>query len=179
MSGVKKCHMMEKNTNNGNIQVQIVGPRSCVETCIAMVTGIINGDHSSIGHATDILPVDVSKVNGLMGPRGQTVTILKDLTGAYLDIQQGPQAGVPAGAAQVFIAGLPEKVSQARTVVSAFLAMMDHLPQGGDGGMGGLGDLGALFGGGASGGLGGMDLGGLLSSLGGGGGGGGGGQRLV
>mmetsp|Transcript_58503 Transcript_58503/g.187954 ORF Transcript_58503/g.187954 Transcript_58503/m.187954 type:complete len:739 (+) Transcript_58503:82-2298(+) len=130
MSGVKKCHMMDKTGQGswgGTIPIQIVGTRACVEKCIEMVNGIVAGDHSSIGHTSDILPVDTQKVNGLMGHRGQTCTLLKDLTGCYLDIQQGPQAGVPAGEARVFMAGPPDNVRKARTVLSAFLAMMDTL----------------------------------------------------
>lgn len=134
-SGVQKCHMMDKSAGrSGNVPIQIVGAPDCVEACIAMITGVINGDHSSIGHATEVLPLEAHKVSGLMGHRGQTVTLLKDLTGVYLDIQQGPHCGDPAGGATLFIAGPPSKVNQAKIVVKAFLAMMDHLPRATPGG---------------------------------------------
>jgi len=129
-SGVAKCHMMDRSVANrpSSLSVQVVGPRDCVDRCASMIRRIVSGDHSCIGHATDSLSVDLHKVQGLIGPRGQTVTILKDLTGAYLDVQEGPQPGVPAGTAKVFMAGPPEKVQQARTVLMAFLTAMDHLP---------------------------------------------------
>lgn len=153
MSGVKKCHMMDKTGTGswgGTIPIQIVGMRSCVDRCIEMINGVVAGDHSSIGHTSDILPVDPQKVNGLMGHRGQTCTLLKDLTGCYLDIQQGPQAGVPAGEARVFMAGPPDSVHRAKQVISAFLSMMDHLavppngavnPGSGGGSSGGVAEL--------------------------------------
>jgi len=153
MSGVKKCHMMD-NTGSGSwggtIPIQIVGMRPCVDRCIEMINGVVAGDHSSIGHTSDILPVDPQKVNGLMGHRGQTCTLLKDLTGCYLDIQQGPQAGVPAGEARVFMAGPPESVHRATQVLGAFLSMMEHLavppngavnPGSGGGSSGGVAEL--------------------------------------
>lgn len=153
MSGVKKCHMMDKTGTGswgGTIPIQIVGMRSCVDRCIEMINGVVAGDHSSIGHTSDILPVDPQKVNGLMGHRGQTCTLLKDLTGCYLDIQQGPQAGVPAGEARVFMAGPPESVHRAKQVLTAFLSMMEHLavpangavnPGSGGGSSGGVAEL--------------------------------------
>lgn len=130
-SGVKKCHMMDKTGTGswgGTIPVQIVGTRDRVERCIELVQGVVAGDHSGIGHATDIIAIEPGKINGLMGHRGQTVTLLKDVTSTYLDIQQGPQPGVPAGEARLFMAGPPENVRQAKVVVAAFLAMMDHIP---------------------------------------------------
>lgn len=130
MSGVKKCHMMDKTGQGswgGMMPIQIVGSHACVERCIEMINGIVAGDHSSIGHTSDIIQVDPQKVNALMGHRGQTCTLLKDLTGCYLDIQQGPQAGVPAGDARVFMAGPPDNVRRAKSVLTAFLQMMDTL----------------------------------------------------
>mmetsp|Transcript_110288 Transcript_110288/g.351773 ORF Transcript_110288/g.351773 Transcript_110288/m.351773 type:complete len:745 (-) Transcript_110288:156-2390(-) len=149
MSGVKKCHMMDKNGQGswgGTIPIQILGTYSSVERCIEMINDIVAGDHSSIGHASDHIPVDQSKVNTLMGHRGQTCTLLKDLTGCYLDIQQGPQAGVPSGEARVFMAGPPENVQRAKSVLTAFLSLMDTLQvpaNGPSGPLGGMGSSGA------------------------------------
>lgn len=150
MSGVKKCHMMDKSGQGswgGTIPIQIVGTRSNVDRCTEMINGIVAGDHSSIGHASDTVPLDPSKVNTLMGHRGQTVTLLKDLTGCYLDIQQGPQAGVPAGEARIFMAGPPDNVRKAKSVLTAFMSLMDTLqvPAGGTGGLDGAGGAGGII----------------------------------
>jgi len=149
-SGVKKCHLQEGRGggNWGCIHVEIVGTAERIEHCIQLVRGVIDGNHTGIGHLTDTLPVEVHKVSRLMGHRGQVVTLLKDLTGTYLDIQQGPQPGVNAGEAQVFIAGPPENVVKARTLISEFLRMMDLMPASDGGGQeaGGGVDLSAILG---------------------------------
>jgi len=155
ISGVKKCHMMDKTGAAGSsIPVQIVGQPEAVRHCIDLINRIVVGDHSGIGHATDIIPVEAHKVNGLMGHRGQTCTLLKDITSAYLDIQQGPQPGVPAGEARLFMSGPPENVARARAIVQAFLSLMDHVPNLGASGMGtdGLTEVLRLLGGVAGGG---------------------------
>lgn len=134
-SGVKKCHIMDKSTpgnKHANVSIQILGDPSSVETCSGMISGIVAGDHSSIGHTTDFVPLDLGKVTAVMGPKGQTVTMLKDLTSCYLDIQQGPQPGVPSGTARIFMAGPPDNVYRARTVLEAFLGALDQIPSSGD-----------------------------------------------
>lgn len=130
ISGVKKCHLDEERgfDHRTNVKVQIVGTPDQTNHCASLIARIVAGDHSGIGHATDYLEIPVNKVNRLMGHRGEVVTQLKDMTQVYLDIQQGPQPGVPAGQARVFIAGPPENISQARHLVNSFLKVLDQHP---------------------------------------------------
>mmetsp|Transcript_15054 Transcript_15054/g.47287 ORF Transcript_15054/g.47287 Transcript_15054/m.47287 type:complete len:277 (+) Transcript_15054:108-938(+) len=138
VSGVRKCHLQEGREagNWGSIHVEIVGAWERVEACEQLIHQVVSGDHSGIGHATDTMPIEVHKISRLMGHRGQVVTLLKDLTGTYLDIQQGPCAGVPAGEAQIFMAGPIENIGKARMLIAEFLRMMDLVPASSDGSAG-------------------------------------------
>lgn len=135
VSGVRKCHLQEGREagNWGNIHVEIVGTWERVDACEKLIHQVVGGDHSGIGHATDTMPIEVHKISRLMGHRGQVVTLLKDLTGTYLDIQQGPCPGVAAGEAQIFMAGPPENIGKAKILVGEFLRMMDLVPPSSDG----------------------------------------------
>lgn len=148
-SGVIKCHIMAdrgRTDKEGSIQVQIFGTREHVEACQDLVERVVAGDHSGIGHASAILPVEAGKVNRLRGDHWQVINALKDLTSTYLDILQaddpavqrlrlqegGLQAGVQPGEAQLFIAGPHECVERAKTIVTTLLTMMDHVPANGE-----------------------------------------------
>jgi len=134
-SGVIKCHIQADRTQNdktGSISVQIFGIRERVEVCADLVQRVVAGDHSGIGHATDVVFVDTAKVGRLRGDRWQVINALKDLTKCYLDILQGPEAGVPPGEAQLFMAGPPDCVDRARTIISSLLNVMDHVPASGE-----------------------------------------------
>lgn len=133
--GVIKCHIQadrSHNDKNGTIGVQIFGTKDRVEACIHIVQSVVNGNHSAIGHATDVMVIDPNKVNRLRGDRWQVINTLKDLTTCYLDILQGAEAGVPPGEARLFIAGPPQNVQRAKTIVQSLLMVMDRVPANGE-----------------------------------------------
>jgi len=136
-SGVIKCHIMADRdrgyaAKDGSIPVQIFGAPDKVETCISLIERVMAGDHSGIGHSSDYVAVDPAKVERLKGDRWQVINAMKDLTGAYMDVLQGADAGMLPGETQLFIAGPAECVDRARTIVQALLSIMDQLPANGE-----------------------------------------------
>lgn len=134
-SGVIKCHILADRERGrdktGTIPVQVFGAPDRVATCISMIERIVAGDHSSIGHSSEIMMIDPAKVDRLKGDRWQVINTLKDLTGSYMDLLQGAEAGLAPGETQLFFAGPPENVERARTIVTALLTLMDSLPASG------------------------------------------------
>mmetsp|Transcript_144269 Transcript_144269/g.462070 ORF Transcript_144269/g.462070 Transcript_144269/m.462070 type:complete len:587 (-) Transcript_144269:125-1885(-) len=124
VSGVVKCHMVEKGSvdRNGSISIQIVGTAQCVEQCHQLINNLQLGDHSGIGHSTTYVMIDSSVIGKIMGAKGQTVREMTDRTGCYIEIQQYPEQGVFDGQPKLFIAGPPENVESAVSLVERFIA---------------------------------------------------------
>jgi len=137
-SGVVKCHLVTRDGEKFSckaetwetIQVQILGDRDRVLICEHIVRSIALGDFSSLGFSTHIMPLPVTKASRLLGQKGGIITTLKNLTNIYLDVQQGPNHGVPAGEARLFMSGPPDLVERAKMLCTAFAQMMDHVPTG-------------------------------------------------
>lgn len=131
-TGVLKCHIMVERDKyeydkDGQIPLQICGTRDRVETCISVVERIIAGDYSGIGHTCHVMPIEQTRVNYLRGDRWQVINYLKDLTGCYMDVIQGPPYGLARGEAQLFMTGPVERVARARAIIDTMLANMDKL----------------------------------------------------
>jgi len=131
-AGVLKCHIMVDRDKyeydkDGQIPLQVCGSRERVNTCVNIINGIINGDYSGIGHTCSVIPIEQNRVNYLRGDRWQVINYLKDLTGCYLDVIQGPPYGLARGEAQLFMTGPPERVSRAKAIIDAMLSNMDKI----------------------------------------------------
>lgn len=131
-AGVLKCHIMVDRDKyeydkDGSIPLQICGTRDRVEHCVQIIERIIAGDYSGIGHACHVMPIEQARVNYLRGDRWQVINYLKDLTGCYMDVIQGPPYGLARGEAQLFMTGPVERVARARAIVDTMLANMDKI----------------------------------------------------
>eukprot|EP00927_Polykrikos_kofoidii_P018324 TRINITY_DN1847_c0_g1_i1.p1 TRINITY_DN1847_c0_g1~~TRINITY_DN1847_c0_g1_i1.p1 ORF type:complete len:994 (-),score=192.62 TRINITY_DN1847_c0_g1_i1:508-3489(-) len=150
MSGVIKCHIQADRERGqaskvGMIPVQVFGAPDRVAVCISIIEGIVAGDHSGIGHVSDFMIVEPAKVERIKGERWQVINTLKDLTNTYMDILQGAEDGVPVGETQLFMAGPPENVERARTIVNAMLTLMDQMPANADASLANPDMLGSLI----------------------------------
>jgi len=131
-AGVLKCHIMVERDKyeydkDGQIPLQICGTRDRVEHCVQIIERIVAGDYSGIGHTCHVMPIEQARVNYLRGDRWQVINYLKDLTGCYMDVIQGPPYGLARGEAQLFMTGPVERVARARAIIDAMLANMDKV----------------------------------------------------
>eukprot|EP00927_Polykrikos_kofoidii_P024594 TRINITY_DN22336_c0_g2_i1.p1 TRINITY_DN22336_c0_g2~~TRINITY_DN22336_c0_g2_i1.p1 ORF type:complete len:959 (+),score=130.68 TRINITY_DN22336_c0_g2_i1:103-2979(+) len=132
-SGVIKCHIQADRdrghaSRQGTISVQVFGAADKVAACISLIEAIVAGDHTGIGHLSDYVVIDPSKVDRIKADKWKMVNSVKDLTNTYMDIMQGVEEGVPLGETHLFMVGPPENVEHARTIVAAMLAIMDQTP---------------------------------------------------
>lgn len=132
-SGVIKCHIMADRDRGyapqaGEVPVQVFGAPDRVAYCCELIERIVQGDHSGIGHATDIVPLEPSKADRLKGDRWQVINTLKELTSTYMDLLQGSDGGLQPGEVKLFMSGPPGNVERARNIINALLALMDQLP---------------------------------------------------
>eukprot|EP00930_Biecheleria_cincta_P003771 TRINITY_DN10468_c0_g2_i1.p1 TRINITY_DN10468_c0_g2~~TRINITY_DN10468_c0_g2_i1.p1 ORF type:complete len:701 (-),score=186.47 TRINITY_DN10468_c0_g2_i1:44-2146(-) len=113
-TGVQRVGVLDRNDP---ANVEIVGPPASVEKCRRMVLAIVDGDLSVVGNVTEVMDIDARLISKLIGPKGQMISRLKDLTGAYLAVRDTDAGSAP----KVIITGFPECVDKAREMVDKFL----------------------------------------------------------
>uniref|UniRef100_A0A7S2KDH9 K Homology domain-containing protein n=1 Tax=Zooxanthella nutricula TaxID=1333877 RepID=A0A7S2KDH9_9DINO len=131
-AGVLKCHIMVERDKyeydkDGQIPLQICGTKDRVDHCVQIIERIISGDYSGISHTCHVVPIEQTRVNYLRGDRWQVINYLKDLTGCYMDVIQGPPYGLARGEAQLFMTGPVERVARARAIIDSMLSNMDKI----------------------------------------------------
>jgi len=120
LSGIQKVTIVDRSEElvaSGSAVVSVTGTAQQIDRARALILSICAGDQLCVGNATETLNIDDILVPRIIGPKGQTITQMKDQSGAYISVRKGPD-GVQQ---QVVMTGPPEAVVVARQLVVNFL----------------------------------------------------------
>lgn len=68
--------------------VNITGSPQSVESACAMVLAIASGDQTCIGNASDSITIDQRFVSKIIGPKGQVISQMKEMSGCYMEVRE-------------------------------------------------------------------------------------------
>lgn len=125
-SGIQKITILDRSEP---ATVSVTGTESQIQTCKYLVLQIASGDQTCVGNATEAITIDAHLVPRIIGPRGQTITAMKDQSGAYIEVRKNP-----GQQQQVICTGPPDAVQAAKVLVLQFLAEQGMAGAGGAGG---------------------------------------------
>jgi len=120
-AGVHKIAIMDRSEP---AVVTVTGTEAAIEKAKSMVLAVCAGDQSVIGNVVDTLDIDQKMVSKFIGPKGQVITQLKELSGAYLEVRE-TGAGQPP---KIIMTGPPDCVARGRELCLQFLANQGSSP---------------------------------------------------
>jgi len=117
-SGIQKITILDSAEP---ATVSVTGTPAQVERARSLVLALAGGDQTCVGNTTDAIAIEAHLVPRIIGPKGQTMTQMKEQSGAYIAVRRSPEGAQQ----QVEMTGRPEAVAVARRLVEAFLAEVD------------------------------------------------------
>jgi len=114
-SGIHKIAIMDRSDP---AIVTVTGSAEAIEKAKSMVLAICSGDQTVIGNVVDTMEIDQKMVSKFIGPKGQVITQLKEMSGAYLEVRETGAGHTP----KIIMTGPPDCVVRARELCLQFLA---------------------------------------------------------